>query len=625
MQLIDGQVTLSATDLVGFLACEHLTNLERAAIAGLTRRPVRTDPQLDLVRKRGFEHEARYLERLVAMGRRVTRIEPDTSGDTPDGSATARGDRLRRQVAETEAAIRRGDDVIYQAAFFDGRWLGYADFLLRVEDPSALGPWSYEITDTKLAHEVRASALVQLCTYADLLARVQGDAPHYVEIALGGSEAAIERHRLADYTAFYRQVRRRFEDQVLRGSAPTYPPLTSYPDPVEHCAVCRWWAVCSDRRRADDDLSLVAGISRNQRRELPANGAATRRALAVLPLPPPRIEGTSRESVTHVREQARVQVEGEDAGHLVYEVIAPERDDEGAPIAMRGLALPVPSPGDLFLDFEGDPFALDDGLEYLAGLLEPGPGLIPAQPTLGLLPPDPAIEPAYVGKWAFDRAGEKAAFEWLIDTIVDRRRRDPGLHVYHYGSYESGRVARLSTRHATREEEVDTLLRQDVFVDLYRVVRQGVRVSVESYSIKRLEPLYGFHREIELREADKSIVEFERYLEEGARELPSSRRSRPTTATTASPRGGSATGSRIAGQNQWAGSASCLGPRPLAPSLRHVTRSASASRLFAIAWPSGLLATNRRGPTTNGRASCWATSSIGTGARRSRPGGASTT
>ena len=248
---------------------------------------------------------------------------------------------------------------------------------------------------------------------------------------------------------------------------------------------------------------------------MPPQGAR----LPSCPLPPPRIEGTSRESVTHVREQARVQVEGEDAGHLVYEVIAPERDDDGAPIAMRGLAaLPVPSPGDLFLDFEGDPFALDDGLEYLAGLLEPGPGLIAAQPTLGLLPPDPALEPAYLGRWAFDRAGEKAAFEWLIDTIVDRRRRDPGststttARTRAAGSRGCPRVTRRARKRSTRCSG------RNVFVDLYRAVRQGVRVSVESYSIKRLEPLYGFHREVELREADKSIVEFERYLEEGARE-----------------------------------------------------------------------------------------------------------
>ncbi len=516
MQLIDGRPVYSATDLVGFLACEHLSDLEITAIEGFIHRPERTDPELDVVRKRGFAHEKRYLEQLEATGRRVTVIAPDTSAETPDGSRETRGERLARQVAETEAAIRRGDDVIYQAAFFDGRWLGYADFLLRVPRPSPLGAFSYEITDTKLAHEVRASALMQLCTYADLLERVQGVAPACVEVALGGSEATIERHRVADYAAFHRAVKRRFEERVAAGVG-AYPPPDSYPDPVDHCDVCRWWVICNDRRRADDHLSLVAGITRNQRRRLPTAGVTTRRALGEWPLPVPRVNGSSRESLTRVREQARLQVEGEVAGRLLSELLTPERTDDGALVPDRGLAtLPVPSPGDLFLDFEGDPFALDDGLEYLVGLLEPGPALITAQPTLGLLPAATVV-PQYLARWAFNRSDEKAAFEWLIDTIVDRRRRDPNLHVYHYGSYERGRIARLSTRHATREEEVDALLRAGVLVDLYRAVRQGIRASVESYSIKELEPLYGFLREADLRKAGKSIVEFERYLEEERR------------------------------------------------------------------------------------------------------------
>ena len=70
-------------------------------------------------------------------------------------------------------------------------------------------------------------------------------------------------------------------------------------------------------------------------------------------------------------------------------------------------------------------------------------------------------------------------------------------------------------RHATREEELDELLRERVFVDLYRAVRQGLRVGAESYSIKKLEPLYAYKREIELRDANSSIVEFESLLEDG--------------------------------------------------------------------------------------------------------------
>ena len=71
------------------------------------------------------------------------------------------------------------------------------------------------------------------------------------------------------------------------------------------------------------------------------------------------------------------------------------------------------------------------------------------------------------------------------------------------------------SRYATREEEVDKLLRGRVFVDLYRIVRQGLRASVESYSIKKLEPFYGFERDVDLGEATRSLIALEVRLESG--------------------------------------------------------------------------------------------------------------
>jgi len=257
MQILDGRPVFSATDLVGFLACEHLTGLELAGAARLVTRPIRPDPELDLIQRRGLEHERRFLAELEAAGRRATRIEPD-------GAIEDRAARLRRAAAETEQAIRRGDDVIYQATFFDGRWLGFADFLLRVETPSALGPWSYEVADTKLARHTKASALLQICSYIDQLTRIQGLAPRWMHVALGGSARAVERFRVADYMAYYRQARRLFEEKVA-ATEPAYPPVATYPEPVDHCDVCRWSELCTARRRADDDLSRVAGITSRQR------------------------------------------------------------------------------------------------------------------------------------------------------------------------------------------------------------------------------------------------------------------------------------------------------------------------------------------------------------------------
>jgi uncharacterized protein len=192
MQLLDGQPDFSATDLVGFLACEHLTALELAGAARLIARPDRADPELDVIQQRGLEHERRFLADLEAVGRRATRIEPDKTIED-------RAERLRRAAVQTEEAIRRGDDVIYQATFFDGRWLGLADFLLRVDTPSELGPWSYEVAHTKLTRHTKASALLQICSYIEQLTRIQGLQPEWMHVALGGSARAVERHRVGQH------------------------------------------------------------------------------------------------------------------------------------------------------------------------------------------------------------------------------------------------------------------------------------------------------------------------------------------------------------------------------------------------------------------------------------------
>jgi predicted RecB family nuclease len=504
MQLDDGRLILAATDLVGFLACEHLVGLELAAMAGLVERPERLDPEIDLIARRGLEHERRYLSDLEASGRQITRIATDRT--------LPRRAQLEAAAEATRQALERGDDAVYQATFFDGRWLGLADFLLRVDRPSDLGAWSYEVVDTKLARHVKASALLQICSYVEQLTRVQGVEPERMHVALGGSARVVEPYRVADYMAYYRMVKSAYEarlaaDGGLAGAA--YPPSSTYPEPVEHCEVCRWSRVCAARRRQDDDLSLVAGAATRLRRALKERGVASMSSFAEREVPPaPPLADVAPKTVEKARDQARIQVRGRAEGRTIYELLLPARTEDGGLEPNRGLtSLPAPRPGDLFFDIEGDPFALEDGVDYLFGILEPGL-------------PGPDGGPAWHAFWAVDGAGqvtpaaEKRAFEQAIDLMMDRLARDPEIHIYHYAPYEPTAVGRLMGRHATRESEVDALLRGKVFVDLFRAVRQGLRASVESYSIKKLEPLYGLAREESLRDAGSSIVAFESWLAE---------------------------------------------------------------------------------------------------------------
>jgi predicted RecB family nuclease len=502
VQTIDGRPVYAATDLVAYLACEHLTQLERAAMAGLVHRPKRDDPELDIIRKRGFAHEARFLEDLRAEGRAAMTIELD-------GSVEDRGDQLRAAADATRAAMAGGADVIYQATFFDGTWRGHADFLIRVDDaarPSRFGPFHYEVADTKLARHVKASAVLQICTYVDLLEAVQGIRPAWMLVALGGSARAIERLRVDDFMAYYRSARDRFLRAMTVDTPPRYPPADTYPDPVEHCDVCRWAAECVARRRQDDHLSLVAGISGRQRRALTGRGTTTLAELGRLELPVvPPLDGTSAGALARVREQARIQLEGRLEDRPKYELLLP--GPGAAAEAERGLAsLPPPSPNDLFFDIEGDPYAFDDGLDYLFGVLE--------------------LDGTFHAFWSrdadgeFTLAAEQRAFERLMDFFGERLAADPTLHIYHYAPYEPTALKRLMGRYGTREDAVDGLLRGAVLVDLLRAVRQSLRASVESYSIKKMEPFYGFIREIDLRDAGSSIVAFEQWLELGEGERP---------------------------------------------------------------------------------------------------------
>ena len=201
------------------------------------------------------------------------------------------------------------------------------------------GPWGYEVWDTKLARHAKASAVLQLCMYSDMLGRLQrpvtrGDAP-----CARGVQAERVSFRVSDYAAYYRFVAREFEATLNRTQA--YPVATT-PEPVEHCDICRW----SAQWRAKDDLSLVVGLTSRQRRALRGIEVTTRTGLAEpTEALPERLDGAGRDALKRIHAQASIQVRGERAGAVLSERIAPPRDRDGVLIPNQGLLmLPEPSP-----------------------------------------------------------------------------------------------------------------------------------------------------------------------------------------------------------------------------------------------------------------------------------------
>ncbi len=215
----DGHLIYAATDLSNFLACQHLTQRALASALGGPKPPKFDDPGAEVLRKRGEEHERIYLEGLRKSGDAIASIVTD---ETNDWST-----RWEQGVRDTVEAMRAGTAVIYQGVLFDGTWLGLPDFLRRVDTSSVFGQWAYEVIDAKLAREARGGAVLQISLYSDLLTGVQERVPEQMHLALGGPEAPTESFRVADYGAYYRSVRPRFQAVV---EAET--PLDIYPEPT---------------------------------------------------------------------------------------------------------------------------------------------------------------------------------------------------------------------------------------------------------------------------------------------------------------------------------------------------------------------------------------------------------
>jgi predicted RecB family nuclease len=465
MKATNGHMTLSPSDVTAYLACEHLTTQTLAVARGELVPPPWDNEQADLIFRKGQDHEDAYLERLEAEGNTVARIslKPDYDWE--------------RAARETEETMRSGVDVVYQAALVGEGWRGSADFLLRVDTPSDLGPWSYEALDTKLARHAKPAYILQLCFYSERVGAIQGRPPERIHVLLGN--LTQESFRPGEFGAYYRRVCRRLEEFVAD------PPETK-PYPCDHCGICEFKPLCDEYWDLVDHPSRVAYIQRRQIDRLAAAGITTLEDLGTAPAEPVPT-GIAADTFEKLRDQAKLQLRARFTGEDSFVILPPQA---GAGFAL----LPEPSSGDLFFDFEGNPFWDAEGsLEYLWGILDT----------------DDVFDPLV----ATTRDEERKAFEDFVDLVHERLAADPALHVYHYASYEITALRRLMGKYGTREAELDDLLRRGVFVDLLKVVRGGLRTSRPGYGLKEMEAFLDFRRTTEIREGGASIVAFEDWMQ----------------------------------------------------------------------------------------------------------------
>lgn len=475
MQIFDGQLVYSATDLIGHGDCSHMTALSIAHQLDLVDiKPVKAGGMAALAGKRGNEHELKVLDLMKSEGKVVTDLT---------GLPRASRAELTTSAEQTKAALDRGDDLVYQGIFFDGVFLGYPDFLIRVDDPKYSRGYTYEVWGAKLKRSLSAHAVLQMTAYSRQLKKLGFEHADYIHAYLG--DMTIADFLLADALPYLEKVSAEYE-QLLRAKAQVPNPL--WASKIAACEMCKWSKVCETGREEARDLSLVANLRKDQRKQFIAGDIKTIEQLASAS-DEARPSEISTDTFERLRHQAKMQA-SQDAD--------PEKKVSHKVFSERGLAqLPKPSKGDIWFDMEGDPFALaPKGLEYLFGAITYDKGI-----------------DEFMSFWAHSTEAEKRAFEEFVDWVEVRRATWPDLHVYHYASYERTRVTNLASRYATREATIDDWLRNGILIDLLKVVQQSIRVSQRSYSIKKLEPLYEFTRDEEVQTAGDSVVDYEDYLE----------------------------------------------------------------------------------------------------------------
>lgn len=469
MRLVHGELRLSASDLMRFKGCRHATTLDLRHMEVGDLEPAADGEEAELLQRQGDAHELAFLEELRATGQTIAEIPKD-------------GMSLERSVERTLEALREGPDVVFQGALLGGGWGGYSDFLERVDRPSSLGPFSYEVVDTKLKRKPDPKHVLQLALYSDLLAAVQGVHPESAHLQLGdGARFTV---RLAEVASYARHARAVFE-AFLRDRPATRP------EPVSACALCRWKEHCKAEWDRTDSLALVAGISRSQRAKIESAGLSTLTALAGNA---DRIPRMAPETQERLRTQAKLQMARRAGGPPGFEL----RDF----VPGKGFGLlPEPDEGDIFYDIEGDPYH-EGGLEYLHGLWYRDAG-----------------EWIFRAFWAHDREAEGRAVADLLAFLVEHLRRHPRAHVYHYANYEMAALRRLTAEHRVGEAAMDQLQRERRFVDLFKVVSGALIASEKGYSIKDLEAFYMDKRDADVATAGASVVFYEKWRETGDDDL----------------------------------------------------------------------------------------------------------
>ena len=494
-----GQFYYSPSDLTRYMGSPFASWMDRFAIEYSGETPAKdpADALMTSLAQKGYAHEGALESAFIEQGKRLVKID---------------GASADEKYTNTLEAMRKGVDVIVQARLELDPFGGYADFLVKVahaesdqhspQKSSLLGTsllgndlsnYHYEVWDTKLANHLKPTFVIQLCCYAQMLESIQGHLPEFITVVLGNGEN--ERLRTSDFYYYFQTLKSSFI------AAQSNFDSGNRPDPADSKNWGDWSNVAEQLLVEKDHLFQVATITKSQIKKLNHAGIETMQQLADFESQvegkgeSKHVSGINPTVLAKLKAQAAIQKRSAGNDIPQFEIIKPAGDQKS------GLALLPPySPFDVFFDIEGYP--LDEGgLEYLWGN---------TYFDVPLAGKDNGNR-QFIDFWAHNQEEEKQCFQDFIHWVYQRWQQDPTMHIYHYANYEIAACRKLMGRYGVCEHEVDQLLRNEVFVDLYKIVKGGLLLGEPRYSIKNVEHLYRGKRETEVGNGSDSVVVYEQW------------------------------------------------------------------------------------------------------------------
>ena len=439
MRRLHDEILFSPSDIARFVESPFSIWMDRYALdhPGEIDRDAESDAAA-LLKRAGREHERRVLEKFRKQGRQIVVIDDVGS--------------LEDRIAATQAAIEAGAEVIHQAALRRGSFAGYADFLIRTSDSA---PYSYSPLEAKVARRVTVSAIVQVSCYGWMLEPLLGQAVEDLQLALGGDRD--ERVPFHESRYFFAELLQRFVETLARFDATTEP----QPEPQRNHAP--WASYAAEQIQKRRSIAAVATLTSSQFARLLACGVETIDELAATESGQP-LDGLPAATLSRLALQAKLQLDSVDEERPLFQATQQN----------GGLAsLPPVCRGDAILATHHDPLDRTPR-EFLWGCC---------------FRVDEQADPQFVEWWAHNAEEEAASLSALLDWIEARRQQHPKFHLYHFGGRSLAALRRVSVERFRDERRLHQLIDSGLFVDLSRVVRNGVAIGVSDYSPHSLAAL----------------------------------------------------------------------------------------------------------------------------------------